>query len=158
MRFSLKWLLAGMAYAALYAAATATGDWLYADVLWAATFVAVLYAATLVVITRGLQRAAAVGFALGSLMLVACLHFSTNSVPTARRVSAWFPAPAPLPPRLPSAPVAGQAPPTVAPPSAVLLPNAREASAARRNAANTLATMVGGALATMAYRQHGERE
>lgn len=45
MAFSLKWLLAGSAYAALAAAAAlATGHWAFVDVLWIITYFAVVYA------------------------------------------------------------------------------------------------------------------
>ena len=35
MRFSLKWILAGMVYVAIAAAAFGRGQWYYADAVWA---------------------------------------------------------------------------------------------------------------------------
>lgn len=44
MRFSLKWILFGMAYVALAAAALTQNHWAYADLLWLAAFVAICMA------------------------------------------------------------------------------------------------------------------
>jgi hypothetical protein len=98
MRFSIKWMLAGTVYVALVAAAFATGQWPYAAALWVATFFAVVYALALAALARGRRRAAAIGFALGSVALAVCLQAAPGSVPTARIVSATLsPQAQPLP-------------------------------------------------------------
>jgi hypothetical protein len=91
MRFSIKWMLVGTVYAALVAAAFATGQWPYASALWVATFFAVVYALALGALARGRSRAAAIGFAIGSVALELCLQFAPGGVPTARIVSAALP-------------------------------------------------------------------
>ena len=44
MRFSLKWLLAGTAYAAVAAAALTQDSWIWADIVWALSLVAFAFA------------------------------------------------------------------------------------------------------------------
>jgi hypothetical protein len=70
MRFSLKWILAGMAYVAIVAAAYGSGLWVYADALVAFTILAIAYSALLVVFARGKRRIVASGFLLVSLRFV----------------------------------------------------------------------------------------
>jgi hypothetical protein len=84
MRFSLKWGLLGMAYVAVAAAAFGQGHWVYADLLWLATFLAVCLAAMTVIFGKGTRRAGAAGFALFALALAACAQFAPDSIPTKR--------------------------------------------------------------------------
>lgn len=53
MRFSLKRILAGTVYVAIAAAAFSQTTWVYADVLWATSLLAVAYVATLATFARG---------------------------------------------------------------------------------------------------------
>ena len=91
-RFSIKWLLAAISYAAIAAAALTQSHWAYADVLWTATFLAFAYAVLLACFLRGAGQARAVGFAIVSAALCACLFVAPDVVPTQRilQVSAGF--------------------------------------------------------------------
>jgi hypothetical protein len=73
MRFSLKWILAGTVYVALAAAAFGTGKWYFAEVLWALTLLAVVYAIVAVAYFRRRRQAAALGFAVASACFLLCL-------------------------------------------------------------------------------------
>ena len=85
MRFSLKWILAGMAYAAVAAAAFSQQTWVYADVLWAASLLAIVFAAILASFARGRRQVAAAGFVFASACFLLCLIFGdAGSVPTTR--------------------------------------------------------------------------
>ncbi len=84
MRFSLKWVLLGMAYVAVAAAAFGQGHWVYADLLWLATFCAICLATLTVIFGKGARRAGAAGFALFALALAACAQFAPDSIPTKR--------------------------------------------------------------------------
>jgi hypothetical protein len=97
IRFSMKWLLAGMVYVAVAAAAIAQGHWSYAAILWMATFFAVTYALTVAIFARGARQIAAAGFAIASLAIVACMRFAPGSLPTSRFVAALASAQAPIP-------------------------------------------------------------
>jgi hypothetical protein len=88
MRFSLKWILAGVAYVAVAAAAFSQQTWVYADVLWAIGLLAVLYGALLAFLARGRRQAAAIGFVVGSLAFAACVFAGSSSVPTLRLLTA----------------------------------------------------------------------
>lgn len=90
-RFSLKWLLVGTVYVALAAAAFAQGQWGYADLLWAATFLAVAYAVTAAIVARGRRQAAAAGFSVAAALLVLCVQFAPETLATARLVGALGP-------------------------------------------------------------------
>jgi hypothetical protein len=92
MRFSLKWLLFGMAYVALAAAAVATPHWALRDLLRAVTFLSVVYAMTVAIAGRGVRRYAAIGFATAATLLLAIPALSANS-PVDRIVTALFPRP-----------------------------------------------------------------
>jgi hypothetical protein len=88
MQFSLKWILIAVVYVAVAAAAFSQESWAYADLLWAASLLAVVFAALLALMGRGKGRMAAAGFLLASLSYVACVAFgrlsSTDIVPTRR--------------------------------------------------------------------------
>ena len=84
MRFSLKWILAGVAYVAIAAAAFSQTTWVYADILWAASLLAVVYAALVAAFLRGRRQIAAAGFVVGSFCFLLCLTLGGDSVPTTR--------------------------------------------------------------------------
>lgn len=84
MRFSLKWILISMAYAALSAAALTQDGWAYADALWAITLIAVAYALLVAIIATGKQRSTALGFALFAIIFLACTVVTPESVPSQR--------------------------------------------------------------------------
>ena len=92
MRFSLKWILVGVAYFALAAAAVSQPWWVYADVLWTVSLLAVAYAALLTAFARGRRRAAAAGFVVAGIGFLGCVLWSSlggrESVPTRRLLSA----------------------------------------------------------------------
>jgi hypothetical protein len=88
MRFSLKWILVGVTYVAVAAAAFSQTTWVYADVLWAASLLAVVYAALVAAFARGRRQVAAAGFVVASVGFLVCLHFANNSVPTLRLLAA----------------------------------------------------------------------
>jgi len=84
MRYSLKWILAGTAYAALAAAGLSRGTWVYADLLWAASLVGFGCAVLLACFTRGAPQVAAAGFVVFAACFLVCLEFAPGSVPTRR--------------------------------------------------------------------------
>ena len=88
MRFSLKWILVAVAYVAIAAAAFSQQSWVYADILWAVSFLAVMFAAMMAFLAHGKARIAAAGFLLASACYLACLAFGQISgsevVPTRR--------------------------------------------------------------------------
>jgi hypothetical protein len=93
MRFSLKWILVGVAYFAFAAAAVSQPGWVYADVLWTVSLLAVAYAALLTAFARGRRRAAAAGFVVGGVCFLGCVLWSSlvgggMSVPTRRLLAA----------------------------------------------------------------------
>jgi hypothetical protein len=87
-RFSLKWILAAMVYAAIAAAAFSQETWVYADLLCGAALLALGYAILLIVYTRGPRQAAAVGFATCVILLATALVVAPQSVPTLRVITA----------------------------------------------------------------------
>jgi hypothetical protein len=89
MRFSLKWILAGTAYAALAAAALTQESSVYADLLWLATFVAFAFALVVASFARGPRQISAASFIAFSGCYLVCLHFAEASVPTTRLLLAW---------------------------------------------------------------------
>ena len=84
MRYSMKWILAAMVYVSLAAAALSQPSWVYADLLWLATFVAIIYAGLLIYAARESHRLRAIGFVLGALGYLAVLHFDPGPSPTFR--------------------------------------------------------------------------
>jgi len=89
MRFSLKRLLAGTAYAAVAAAALTQDSWIWADIVWALSLVAFAFAIVVSCLARGPRQAAALGFVAFSACFLACLQFAESSVPTSRLLLAW---------------------------------------------------------------------
>lgn len=109
IRFSMKWLLAAMVYAALAAMAFSQTGWAWADLLWLASFLAVCYAATLAFIARGERQGRAVGFFTASLALLVAIQSAPDAVPIGRIVEALSPAPTiTFPPQIYSSPPSGQ--------------------------------------------------
>ncbi len=88
MRFSIRWILGGMAYVAVAAAAFSRQTWVFADALWAASMLAVVFAALLAVFARGRRQMAAAGFVVASACYLLCLQFGDDAVPTARLLAA----------------------------------------------------------------------
>jgi len=88
MQFSLKWILAAVVYVAIAAAAFSQQSWVYADILWAVSLLAIVFAALLAFLERGKGRVAAAGFLAASICYLACVAFGqTNGndvVPTKR--------------------------------------------------------------------------
>ena len=84
MRFSLKWGLFGMAYVALAAAAFSQGHWVYADLLWCVTFLAICYALLIAATAPGATRVVAAGFAIFALAFALCAQFAGETTPTRR--------------------------------------------------------------------------
>ena len=88
MRFSLKWILAAVVYVAIAAAAFSQQSWVYADILWAMSLLAIVFAALLAFLARGKGRVMAAGFLAASVCYLACLAFGqTNGsdvIPTTR--------------------------------------------------------------------------
>ena len=166
MRFSLKWVLLGMAYVAVAAAAFSQGHWVYADVLWLATFGAVCLAMLIAILGTGARRAGGVGFALFALALAMCMQFAPDSIPTRRiflaaelrsyaSVQASTPpyaqyrVVAPAAPVAPGSPTPYYAPTTIAlaqPPVPVAFPNGMVEPPinTKLRAANSLGVMVTG--------------
>jgi hypothetical protein len=92
MRFSLKWILVGVAYFALAAAAVSQPWWVYADVLWAVSLLAMAYATLLTAFARGRRQVAAAGFVVAGVCFLGCLSWSSlmggESVPMKRLLEA----------------------------------------------------------------------
>lgn len=84
MQFSMKWVLLGMAYVAVAAAAFSQGHWVYADLLWCATFLATCYALLTAVTSNGAKLAIAAGFAIFALAFTLCAQFADGTTPTRR--------------------------------------------------------------------------
>ncbi len=84
MRFSLKWILISMAYAALSAAAFTQDGWAYSDALWVITLIAVAYTALVAIIGSGKLRVTAVGFAVFAFIFLASVVAAPESVPSQR--------------------------------------------------------------------------
>jgi hypothetical protein len=90
MRFSLKWLLAVMAYVALAAVSVRNGQY-YAHALSAINFLAIVSALIWSVLSHGKPRAVAIGFAIASVSYLACQEFTQESVPSFRIAQDLYP-------------------------------------------------------------------
>lgn len=92
MRFSLKWILAAAVYVAVAAAAFSQPSWVYADLLWALSLLAIVFAGLMTFIAQGRARIAAAGFLLASLCFLAYVTaaslIGSNSTPMTRLVVA----------------------------------------------------------------------
>jgi hypothetical protein len=89
MRFSLKWLLVGTAYAVVAAAALTQDSWILADIVWTLSLVAFAFAVVVACLARGPRQAVALGFVAFSGCYLACLQFAESSVPTERLLLDW---------------------------------------------------------------------
>jgi hypothetical protein len=165
MRFSLKWLLAGMAYVALIAAAYSRTSWLLVDAVWLVAFLAFGYGMIVCRSAHGEIRIAAFGFVAFSALFAGSAQFAPASLPSARFAARTLP-------RLSSASsnvVVHSADDVVSGVAVGWAADARlwlyydpELLAQRTRLLNSAGTMlaglIGGALATLAYRRHGQRE
>lgn len=66
MRFSLKWILTAAVYVAVGAAGLTQRSWVYADLLWVMTALALVLAGLLAVYMHGRGRTVATGFLLAA--------------------------------------------------------------------------------------------
>jgi len=89
----MKWLLAGMVYVAVAAAAFTQAERGWGDALWVISHLAICYAAGLAIYGAGERRARALGFLMGALALVITLEVSPDRVPVGRIVGALSPPP-----------------------------------------------------------------
>jgi hypothetical protein len=80
MRFSLKWLLAVMAYVALAIVAVCSHSLHFAHALWLISFAAVVYAFALATAVPGAARTSAIGFLAGAVIYLAVLWTLPDSV------------------------------------------------------------------------------
>jgi hypothetical protein len=81
MRFSIRWMLLGMAYVALVATAVSTHIAFLEDSVWIVTWLVLAYAAVVAVIDIGKRRAMAVGFVTLAAIHVACLNLAPRNAP-----------------------------------------------------------------------------
>ena len=88
MRFSMKWILAGMVYVAIAAAAFSQESSVYADLLWAVALIAICNALLLAAVSTGRGRTMAGGFALFASGFALCAAFAPDATPTARLLEA----------------------------------------------------------------------
>jgi hypothetical protein len=88
VRFSLKWILAGMVYVAIAAAAIARGEWYYADVVLGLTIVGLTFAVVTAIYSRGKRQACAVGFTVGCASFLGYLQFGGQTSPAWRLIEA----------------------------------------------------------------------
>jgi hypothetical protein len=84
MRLSLKWILAGMVYVAVAAAAFWTGEWYFADALSVMTMFALMYAIAVAMFDGGKGRAMAVTFCVGCACFLLWLTLGGDGVPVQR--------------------------------------------------------------------------
>jgi hypothetical protein len=84
----MKWALAAMAYVAVAAAAFSRQTWVFADLLWAASLLAVVFAALVAGFDRGRRQIAAAGFVVASGCFLLCMALDQNAVPTNRLLAA----------------------------------------------------------------------
>jgi hypothetical protein len=88
MQFSLKWILAAMAYVALAAAAFSRQTWMFADLLWVVSLLAIVFAVLLTCFARERRQVGAAGFVVASACYLLCLNIGSDTVPTQRLLAA----------------------------------------------------------------------
>jgi hypothetical protein len=88
MRFSLRWLLVGVAFIAVAAAAIGTNNRLLADLTWAAVMMAICYAAVVACTSKGMPKAIAVGFLVLAIANLVAMHLTPSKVPSMRLFAA----------------------------------------------------------------------
>jgi hypothetical protein len=76
MRFSLKWMLAGMVYVAISAAAFGTGKWYFVDAVKSFSLLIIVYCIGLAVAARGRVQVSAICFLAATFGFLASLRFS----------------------------------------------------------------------------------
>jgi hypothetical protein len=81
MRFSLKWLLGATAYVALVAGAIGSGKGVFADSVWAVSFLSLTYAAVTACNPGSERQAAAIGFTILAIAHVVGLWFVADRLP-----------------------------------------------------------------------------
>jgi len=81
-RFSLRWLLAGTAYAAIGAGVFAQRSWVCAELLWAVAVITFCYSLLATLFNRGELQAMAIGFAVLWIIYVAFLLIVPHRVPS----------------------------------------------------------------------------
>lgn len=81
MRFSIRWLMAATAYAALLAAAIGTGSALLVSLVWAVPILSFCYAVIVSCVDRGRRQAMAIGFAVVSAAHVGCIYLAPYNSP-----------------------------------------------------------------------------
>jgi hypothetical protein len=91
IRFSMKWLLAGVVYVAVAATAFTQAERGWGDALWVISHLAICYAAGLAIYGAGVRSARGLGFLMGSLALVITLEVSPDRVPVVRIIAAISP-------------------------------------------------------------------
>ncbi|HEX6960736.1 MAG TPA: hypothetical protein VF175_02635 [Lacipirellula sp.] len=88
MRFSLKWILAAAVYVAVAAAAFSQPSWVYADILWAISLLAIVFAGLVTFVGSSKARLAAGGFLLASacflVYVTAAALIGNNATPMTR--------------------------------------------------------------------------
>jgi hypothetical protein len=84
MRFSIRWLLAVMAYVALLAAAVGSRSAVLTDAICGISLLAICYAIVVAVVDRGLRQAMAVGFAAVAAVHLVCMYTIPYGVPASR--------------------------------------------------------------------------
>jgi len=82
----MKWLLAAMVYVALVAAAFTQEGWWWPDLHWFIAFIAFCYEASRAIYGVGVRRASAVGFVMGSVILLAAVGIAPEGRPPRRLV------------------------------------------------------------------------
>jgi hypothetical protein len=88
MRFSLKWLLGVTAYVALVAGAIGSGKGVFADGVWAVSFLLLTYAAVIACNPHSERQAAAMGFTIVAAAHVVGMYVVADRLPASHFFSA----------------------------------------------------------------------
>jgi hypothetical protein len=88
-QFSMKWVLAAMAYAAIAAAAYTQRLGVYVDLLWAISVVAFAYALLVARYAQGERQAWATGFAILWACTFLAMQLAPHSFPTRRLLTTF---------------------------------------------------------------------
>jgi hypothetical protein len=87
MRFSIRWLLAAMAYVAIAITAIATASDLLADLVWGISWLALCFAIVVACLGRRRQQAMAIGFVALAVANIVSLYLVPNRTPSMRLFS-----------------------------------------------------------------------
>jgi hypothetical protein len=147
MRFSIRWLLAGVAYVALVTAAVAAGSSVLVDVVWGVTLVAVCYAVVVACVGRGRRQAIAIGFVIMAMLHILGMYLLPSRVPAMRLISA-----------IGYSVFDGEAyePDPASPGAYRAVPGLRTATRTANAVATLAVGLVGCLVGGLAYRNHGE--